>query len=88
MNRLRLLQPEAHIHLAVLVPLHGWRSASRARSQREGKRAADPVDLSRLLCFRRERRGQEAGSRHDEGSAIHHWMIPERGMVSPSALAV
>jgi hypothetical protein len=45
-------------------------------------------DLGRLLCLANERRGQEADSRHEEGSAIHHWMIPERGMVRPSALAV
>jgi hypothetical protein len=44
--------------------------------------------LGRLLGLANERRGQEASSRHDEGAAIHYWMIPEHGIVSPSALAV
>ena len=42
-------------------------------------------DRGRLLGLASERRGEEASSRHDEGSAIHHLMIPEHGMVSPSA---
>jgi hypothetical protein len=53
------------------------------------RRAPDrDVEAEQAVLQLVERRGQEAGSRHDEGPTIHHWMISERGMVSPSALAV
>ena len=35
---------------------------------------ANVIHLPRLLRLPGERRGQETGSRHDEGSAIHHSM--------------
>jgi hypothetical protein len=48
----------------------------------------DAQDFPRLLRLANERRGQETSSRHEEGSAIHHWLIAERGMLGPNAFAV